>query len=57
MYRWTNFTANLASTHTAFILKHNQIADELKRMNRHWDDERVFQVSIILHYITLNYFT
>ena len=43
--KWTAyFSANLAATHTVFVIKHNQIADELHRINPQWNDERIFQV-------------
>ncbi|XP_067942940.1 peroxidase mlt-7-like [Watersipora subatra] len=38
-----NVTPNLASTHAAFLVKHNRIAEELSTINPHWDNERLFQ--------------
>lgn len=35
--------ANLASMHTVFLVVHNKFADELKAINPHWDDERLYQ--------------
>ncbi|XP_067941328.1 chorion peroxidase-like isoform X2 [Watersipora subatra] len=40
-----NTTPNLVSTHTAFLVKHNQIAERLSSINPHWDHERLFQSS------------
>jgi len=43
----TGFTENswvgLSLLHAVFALEHNAICDKLKRHNRHWDDERLFQ--------------
>jgi hypothetical protein len=43
----TGFTDNswigLSLLHALFALEHNAICDMLKRHNRHWDDERLFQ--------------
>ena len=37
------FLANLISAHTAFIVLHNNIADELKKVNPAWTEEKIFQ--------------
>lgn len=47
------FVANLASTHTIFVIKHNHIADELSQTNPHWNDERLFQVTVFRILLTL----
>lgn len=33
----------LTSIHTLFMREHNRLATELKRMNREWDGERIYQ--------------
>ena len=38
-----NSWVGLSLLHALFALEHNAICDELKKHNRHWDDERVFQ--------------
>ena len=49
----TGFTDNmwvgLSLLHGLFALEHNAICDLLKRHNRHWDDERVFQTARLIN--------
>lgn len=38
-----NEQAALAAIHTLWVREHNQIATALRRVNRHWDGERIYQ--------------
>lgn len=38
-----NEQIGLAAMHTIWLREHNRIADELKRLNGHWDGETVYQ--------------
>ncbi|XP_045123660.1 uncharacterized protein LOC123511596 isoform X2 [Portunus trituberculatus] len=49
----------LAALHTLMMREHNRVAGELKRLNKHWSDEQLFQnarriVSAINQHVTYN---
>ena len=49
----------LAALHTLMMWEHNRVAGELKRLNKHWSDEQLFQnarriVSAINQHVTYN---
>ncbi|XP_063852971.1 uncharacterized protein LOC135095795 isoform X2 [Scylla paramamosain] len=49
----------LAALHTLMMREHNRVAGELKRLNKHWNDEQLFQnarriVTAINQHVTYN---
>ena len=52
-YKWAEITGDSRSNeqpgltvyHTVWVREHNRVARELRYLNSHWDDERVYQES------------
>lgn len=49
----------MAALHTLLMREHNRVADELKKHNKHWTDEALFQhtrriVTAVNQHITFN---
>lgn len=54
-----NEQIHLTILHTLYVRDHNRMAEELSRINPHWDDEKVFQetrhiVAAQVQFITMN---
>ena len=46
----------LAVIHTIFVREHNRIAAQFGKINPHWDDEKIFQVIILIDNSYFNQF-
>ncbi|XP_063866938.1 heme peroxidase 2-like [Scylla paramamosain] len=56
---WASEQPGLAALHTLMMREHNRVAGELKRLNKHWNDEQLFQnarriVTAINQHVTYN---